>query len=409
MEKPFVLLDTIAGARTGPLAPHVDAYLTLIREQGYSPGHARIQIQVVGRFSQWLQRRRFGIRDMDQSVIERFLHGRRDGSTPRGDTATVYRLLNMLRQAGIARPESQPAPSSSQRLMGDYRRYLLQQRGLSEETTKYYVPFVARFLSEWFPDDRLRLSQLSPPDVTTFVQQHARDFSPGRGKMLVTALRSFLRYLHHQGKIKTDLTVYVPAVAWWSFASVPKFIAASDVCKVLDACSRRTGIGKRNYAILLLLARLGLRAREVADLNLEDLDWDNACITIRGKGARCVQLPLPTDVGEAIALYLRQGRPAARCRRVFIRHQAPYVGFSFSAAISNLVRHAINRAGVRSARTGAHVFRHSLATEMLRQGASLDEIGDLLRHQSPNTTAIYAKVDVSALRPLALSWPGGAR
>jgi len=181
------------------------------------------------------------------------------------------------------------------------------------------------------------------------------------------------------------------------------------VQKVLHDCDRRTGIGRRNYAILLLLARLGLRAGEVVALNLEDIDWDNGHITVRAKGGRWSQLPLPADVGKAIALYLRQDRPHVSCRRVFLRHRAPTVGFANSIAISSLVMSALKRAGVESARKGAHLFRHGLATDMLRHGASLDEIGDLLRHKSPNTTAIYAKVDLVALRSLALPWPGGAR
>jgi integrase len=281
--------------------------------------------------------------------------------------------------------------------------------GLSQATAVNYLPFIDQLLSERFDGGRLNLSQLRAPDVTSFVQRHARDFSPGRGKLLVTALRSFLRHLRHQGKIQTDLAACVPAVAWWSFATMPKFLPASDVQKVLKDCDRQTAIGRRNYAILLLLARLGLRAGEVVSLNLEEIDWDHGHVTVRAKGGRWSQLPLPAEVGEAIAVYLRQDRPRGSCRRVFLRHRAPFVGLANSMAISSLVMRALKSAGVDSERKGAHLFRHGLATEMLRQGASLDEIGDLLRHQSPNTTAIYTKVDLVALRPLALPWPGGAR
>jgi len=181
------------------------------------------------------------------------------------------------------------------------------------------------------------------------------------------------------------------------------------VQRVLRHNDCRTPVGRRNYAILQLLARLGLRACEVVALNLEDIDWENARITIRSKGGRWAQLPLPNDVGKALAAYLRYGRPCCPCRRVFIRDRAPRMGFANSIAVSTLVMRALKRAGVDSARKGAHLFRHSLATDMIRRGASLDEIGELLRHQSPNTTAIYAKVDLPALRPLALPWPGGAR
>jgi site-specific recombinase XerD len=177
----------------------------------------------------------------------------------------------------------------------------------------------------------------------------------------------------------------------------------------LDSCDRNTAIGKRNYAILLLLARLGLRAGEVVTLTLEDIDWESGLITVRGKGKRVAQMPLPVEAGAAIADYLRQARPDCSSRRVFIRQNAPLVGFANSIAICSLVDRALERAGVEFAYRGSHLFRHSLATEMLKQGASLCEIGDLLRHRRPDTTAIYAKVDIVSLRSIALPWPGGNR
>jgi integrase len=201
----------------------------------------------------------------------------------------------------------------------------------------------------------------------------------------------------------------VPAVAAWSLSTVPKFLPAGTVQRVLDHCERNTPDGKRNYAVLLLLARLGLRACEVVALSLDDIDWDYGRLTIRCKGGRWAQLPLPADVGEAIAIYLRSGRPHCVCRHVFLRHRAPIHGFAHSITVSTIVRRALIRAGIDSVRKGAHLFRHTLATDLLRQGASLDEIGELLRHQSPNTTAVYAKVDLPALRTLALPWPGGVR
>jgi len=180
------------------------------------------------------------------------------------------------------------------------------------------------------------------------------------------------------------------------------------VQRVLDCCDRRTSLGRRNYAILLLLARLGLRAGEVIRLTLNDLDWENSRITVCGKGGRSAQLPLPADVGRALARYLRQDRPQCNSRSVFIRDYAPIGGLTKAGSIAKIVFCALRKAGVASARKGAHLLRHSLATDMLRRGASLDEIGEILRHKSPDTTAIYAKVDVGALRSLALAWPGGA-
>lgn len=201
----------------------------------------------------------------------------------------------------------------------------------------------------------------------------------------------------------------VPAVALWSLSTVPKFLPAGAVQRLLTRCERKSPHGKRNYAILLLLARLGLRACEVVALNLSDIDWKNRGITVRGKGGRRAQLPLPVDVGEALALYIRSGRPCCKCARVFVRHRAPIRGLAYSGALSSIVRRALIRAGIDSARKGAHLFRHTLATDLLRQGSSLEDIGKVLRHQSPNTTAVYAKVDLTMLRTLALPWPGGAQ
>lgn len=178
---------------------------------------------------------------------------------------------------------------------------------------------------------------------------------------------------------------------------------------MLRHCDRRTALGRRDYAILILLARLGLRAGEVVRLNLEDIDWENARITVCGKGGKWALLPLPPDVARAIAIYLRRDRPRCACRRVFTRDYAPIGGFNRASAIASIVKRALARAGVASARKGAHLLRHSLATDMLRKGASLDEIGEVLRHKSPDTTAIYAKVDLNSLRTLALPWPGGAQ
>jgi integrase len=218
----------------------------------------------------------------------------------------------------------------------------------------------------------------------------------------------FLRYLHYKGLTNTDLSLTVPTVARWSLSTLPKHLSAAQVRQVLRHCDRSTARGRRNYAILLLLARLGLRAGEVVGLNLEDIDWENTRITVCGKG-KWAQLPLPADVARAIAHYLRRDRPHCSCRRVFIRDYAPIGGFRRSTSIAKIVQCALAKAGVVSARKGAHLLRHSLATDMLRKGASLDEIGEVLRHKSPDTTAIYAKVDLNSLQALALPWLGGAR
>lgn len=226
---------------------------------------------------------------------------------------------------------------------------------------------------------------------------------------MTTAMRSFLQYARYRDYIRADLAACVPCVADWSSASIPKSLPLKHVKGVLASCNRKTAIGRRDYAILLLLARLGVRAGEVVSLELEDIDWEAGYLTVRGKGDRSAQLPLPADVGKAIAAYLKNGRPRSKSRCVFLRGHAPAFSFKSSQAVSTLVRHALARAGIKCPRKGAHQFRHTLATEMLRQGASLAEIGELLRHRHPQTTSIYAKVDLPSLRTLALPWPGGTR
>jgi integrase len=228
--------------------------------------------------------------------------------------------------------------------------------------------------------------------------------------MMCWTLRSFLRYLRYRGEISTDLASSVPSVRTWKLASLPSYLHPREIHQVLAACDRHSPIGRRDYAILLLLARIGLRANEIRLLTLDDIDWESGRLTVQGKGRRGASMPLPTEVGAAMADYLRHGRPRSDCRRVFLRHFAPHSGFVTSIAVSNVANSALTRAGIeRVARKGAHLFRHSLATQLLRAGASLTEIGQVLRHQNQDTTRIYAKVDVGSLRAIALRWPGGAR
>jgi site-specific recombinase XerD len=394
----------------GPLTPYVEHYITLLRELGYGSRALRGQTALLRRLNRWLERTGRKVGDLNERVADKFLQreikrGRQWSSVP----ATLRRLLGMLRQMDVTPPAQAGRPSPSQQLASDYERFLLQERSLSPPSITPLRRIASVFLSEKFGARRLKLSQLKAPDVMAFVQRHSDTSSSSQPRQLVRCLRSFFRYLHYRGLVKTDLSSVVPKVASWSLSTLPKHLSVGQVRQLLRHCKQSTPLGRRNYAILLLLARLGLRSGEVVGLNLEDLDWDNLRITVRGKGGSLAQLPLPADVARAIAHYLKRGRPRSVCRRVFLRHRAPFSGFPHSSAMGVIVRGALIKAGVVSARKGAHLLRHSLATDMLRKGASLDEIGKVLRHKSLNTTAIYAKVDFNALRALALPWPGGVR
>ena len=409
IKKGFIFPSTLQRMRQGPLSKHIDAYSTAQVEQGYGRHSIRQQMLVIGDFSGWLKLKDIAIRNLDSDVIDRFLRLRQQQQqVRRGDSIALKRLLAMLCQMGVVKPK-RVVVSARGEAIDKFQRYLSLERGLSQATLLNYTPVIEKFLFERFRDATPNVGALRAADVTGFVVRQARRLSPVRAKLTVSALRSFFRYLWHQGAISKDLSGSVPTVANWSLSTLPRFLPVGDVERILQGCDRGTSIGRRNYAILLLLARLGLRAGEVVGLNLDDIDWTTSRITIRGKGGTSVPLPLAADVGAALAAYLHEDRPRCSTRRVFIRYRAPFIGLGNSSTISALVMRALKHAGIESAHTGAHVLRHSLATSLLRQGGSLDEIGELLRHRSPNTTAIYAKVDVTALHTLALPWPGCGR
>jgi len=407
----FTFASTIERLRQGPLSEYLDTYAASVAEQGYAHHSIGRQIVAIADFSLWLKHKHVEIEALDDQVVNRFLRlRRRQQRVGRGDPKALDRMLSLLRQQGIVKP-CQPAVADNalSKITAEFHCYLLQELGRSLSTAKNYVPFIDRFLTERFQNRTPDLTLLRAPDVTGFVVRHAHQLSPVRAGIMVTALRSFFRYLRHRGAIATDLAGCVPAVPNWSLSTLPRFLPAAAVERLLKRCDRKTAVGRRNHAILLLLARLGVRAGEVVKLSLDDIDWDSGQITICGKNGKSAQLPLPADVGTAVAAYIRRDRPPSVSRRVFLRHRAPLTGFANPSTLSSIVRRALEHAGVESAHMGAHVLRHSLATSLLRQGGSLDEIGELLRHQSPNTTAIYAKVDVAALHTLALPWPGGGR
>jgi len=306
--------------------------------------------------------------------------------------------------------EPPAATTPAHRARQEFEQYLQRERGLAPASIRLYGDAVGRFLVHVFGVGDVRLGALTSADIVGFVQvDAARLNNAKRAKVMTSALRSFLQYGRYRGEIGTDLHTCVPTVANWSMAGLPRAISASQVKALLAACDRRSPVGRRDYAMLLLLARLGLRAGEVVELRLEDLDWDEGAIRIRGPAQRCDQLPLPADVGAALVEYLRHGRPPCLARNVFVRSRAPRRALRGPSAVSCIVCRALQRAGIDSSFKGAHLLRHSLATQMLGSGASLGEIGQILRHRNPQTTTIYAKVDLGSLRTLAMDWPGGAQ
>lgn len=391
-----------------PLGPHIQSFATSLASLGYANSTARAHIEFLDDLGQWLVKNQIAVAGIDEQIVEAFLdERRRQGRLRRGQSSTVQSFIDHLRSAAAIpsrKPEIRETPLDL--LEGRYERYLRIERGLTTATVINYLPFVRRFLVERFGSEELRLRELGPSDISSFILRNAHSMSSGRAKLMVTAFRSFFRFLLQCGGIEVDLAASVPTVANWRLSTVPKYLTPKELQSVLGACNQGTSTGRRDYAILLLLARLGLRAGEVITLNLDNIDWREGEITVPGKGLFHDRMPLPVDVGQALATYLRQDRPPCESRRVFIRMKAPRRGLAHPSTVSTIVRRAVERAGVVPAVKGAHLLRHSLATEMLRQGGSLAEIGEVLRHRVPNTTEIYAKVDFDGLRLLGLPWPG---
>ena len=392
---------------SGPLAPYAAGFESWLRSQAYSLPAAADRLYQFDQLSRWLERAGLGVGELTGEQAERFVAARRAAGRVTWVTPQSVMLpLVYLRELGVApMPMLEVVEGPLEELLADYYRYLLVERGLSQHTVvDAYGPVARLFLTEREGPDGCELERLCAEDVSVFLARECPKRSVTGARDLVCALRSLLRYLHLAGRIEAPLVWAVPSVADLRDRTLPRGLEPAAVNKLLASCDRRTLAGRRNYAILLLLVRLGLRAGEVAAIQLEDIDWRAGLLLVRGKGNRQDVLPLPVDVGEAIVSYLRR-RPRCECRALFVRVTAPRRELNRST-IGWVVRAACDRAGLP--RVGAHRLRHTAATEMLRKGASLAEIGQVLRHREQKTTAIYAKVDRTALKALARPWPSPA-
>lgn len=392
---------------TGPLASFAEGFAAVLAKQGYRPNAAANQLQLLAHLSRWLLSRGLDATKLTAAVLHEFLVARcSQGYTLWLSAKALAPFVGYLRDLGLAVPEAKTPLSATETLLVRYHRYLLDTRGLVTSSARGYVDMVRPFVETRVVDGELDWMGLTPDDVLGFVRSSCQGRSVGSARLALTALRSLLGYLHLEGFIPRPLGAGIPSIAGWKLAGLPRALEPGDVNRLLAACDRRRRSGRRDFAMLMLLVRLGLRAGEVRSLTLDDIDWRAGELVVRGKGNRIERLPLLTDVGQAVAAYLRRGRPdTARGRAVFLRMRAPHRPLS-SAGVTQAVQAAASRAGL--GQVSAHRLRHTLATHMVRAGVSLPEVAQVLRHRRLLTSAIYAKVDRERLRLLARPWPGGA-
>ena len=390
----------------GPLVPFANDLSSTLEASGYTPLTIVNQLRLLAHVSRWMDGRGYSVADLTDVVVEEYLAAAhaagRVSLCSQGGLGHLLRALPIPRANPALRPES-----AAELLLTSFRRHLIDERGLAQCTTTAYVLRACRFL-EWCAADG-EVSALTAGDVTGAVLRESQNVSVGSAQFFVAAMRSFLRFCFVEGLLTVDLAPAALAVTGRRRSSLPKGIGPKDARALLRACDRRHAAGRRDYAVIMILLRLGLRAGEVASLTLDDIDWHAAEIVVHGKGHRDERLPLPVDVGEAIVGYLQRGRPPSSSRAVFVRSIAP-IGPLGRGGVSFIVRYASVRAGL--APIGAHRLRHTLACDMVVAGVPLADISQVLRHRSLASTANYARVDLEALRGLAQPWPsqaGGVR
>ena len=395
---------------TGPLKSFLAGFKAELLCQGYKRTSAANQLRLFAHLSRWLWVKGFTASSLSVAVLDEFLAVRRaQGYTSKCTLKALTPLVDYLRGLGVSILEVKPAPNPSQALLARYQQYLIDSRALVATTAQAYVGRARAFVATRVihADGELDWTGLGPADINDFVLSSCRGQCVGSAKLVVTGLRSLLGYLHVEGLIREPLVAAVPAVAGWKLGHLPRALDSGALERLVAACDRRTHVGRRDFAMLMLLACLGLRAIEVCRLRLEDIDWRAGEVMVRGKGDRQERLPLPAAVGQAVAAYLQRGRPAStRGRMVFVGTRAPHGALS-STAVSTVVARTARRAGL--GQIGAHRLRHTVATQMVRSGVPLPEVSQALRHRHLSTTAIYAKLDRERLRLLARQWPGGAR
>jgi integrase/recombinase XerD len=396
------------------LASSAEAYVRSLSERGYAPQTVRTYLDSVAHFAHWCDRQRIGLVEINEGAVERFLNrhlplcrcAQRCQRTRHGLRAALARLLDLLRTEGRITPKRSPDPAAIAEETHRFEHYLTQVCGLRPATCTARLKRVRAFLLDRFATGRLRISALKPADVIRFMGKYTQGWMASSKREAGNSLRSYFRFKALHGDDTAALSAAIPTVAQWRLARLPKGISADQVTRLLKAFDRSSATGKRDYAITRCFVDLGLRTTEVAQLGLDDIDWRQGLVRIRGKGRRVDVLPLPQATGRAIVDYLRRGRPQTSSRALFLRHRPPLDTPATACVVRAAVRYAAARCGVEPCFHGPQVLRHTLAQRLVQGGTPLKQIADLLRHRSLDTTTIYAKVDLPALNRVALPWPG---
>jgi len=417
MERSCESAQALTCRAVGPLATHLGAFVASLIDEQYVIACAYVKALHAVAFDRWLDKQGVALCDLGEKHISQYQrsdsHRRRSRrpDTVCRELCNLTQLLAFLRQHGACAPAPAAEIIPAKDVATDFERHLRHDRGLATVTVSHFSTIAQQFLIGCFGSGPVKLGAVHAADVIAFVRCQSKRMRPCSLKRVTTGLRSFLRYAQYRGEIGAELVASVPSVAAWSTTpQLPRAIAFEHAQSAIDSCDRATVVGRRDRAVLLILARLGLRAAEIIKLELDDIDWDSGHLRVRGKGRHEALLPLPADVGEAVAAYLEHGRPVNEDRHLFLRSSAPIRGLKERGdGIGSIVCRALRRAKVDAPHRGSHQFRHALAVRMLQSGASLPEIGEVLRHRSPQSTSIYAKVDIESLRDLAAAWPGGAR
>ena len=404
--------------REGLLDRYLPELVQTLQHQRYQRDTIRRYLVAVDTFDQWLVAHHLRVTEIDDAVLARYVASqgsraiRTTGHRKLPHTAVgLSHLLAVLRTQGVIPPPAPYVPTTpTEHLLANYDQQLTRVHGAAPLTRHRYLYFARQFLQRAFPTGDLQWARLDAVQITTIVQHQTQGRRGFGRKHPGSAVRIFLRYLVLCGILPSGLEAAVPGMRVWTYASLPEHFSSEEVARLLALSADGTASGRRNSALLLLLARLGLRAQEAARVRLDDIDWHNGTLLVRAqKTPRERLLPLPDEVGQAIVAYLRDGRPATTCREIFLTHTAPYVPLQTASALTKLIKRLVTRAGLPRRSSGAHLFRHTAATLMVRQNVSFKAIADVLGHQSLQTTGIYAKLDLPTLEHVALPWPGGAQ